>query len=145
MVPSPLDREDFQRALKVVGSQFGRAILDHHVFAVAGAVGGSGATTIAINLASEIAHRFRRSTILAELSLQIGALASMLDVHPRMTLPQLLKEFHRLDDLLVEKSLVPVADGLRVLAGAQEVLPDAVRSSRATWPGSSATSGSSRT
>ena len=123
VVRSPPDREDFQRALKVIGAQFGRAVLDHHVFAVAGAVGGSGATTIAINLASEIADRFRRSTILAELSLQIGALASMLDVHPRMTLPELLKEFHRLDDLLIEKSLVPVADGLRVLAGSQKFCP----------------------
>lgn len=120
---SPVDREDFHRALKVIGSQFGRAILDHRVYAVAGAVGGSGATTIAINLACEIADRFRRSTILAELSLQIGALASMLDVQPRMTLLQLLAEFHRLDDMLIEKSLVPFADGLRVLAGAQEFCP----------------------
>jgi pilus assembly protein CpaE len=123
VVVAPPDGEDFQRALKMVASQFGRAILDHHVFAIAGAVGGSGATTIAINLASEVADRFRRGTILAELSLQIGALASMLDIHPRMTLPQLLAEFHRLDDMLVEKSLVPVADGLRVLAGAQEFCP----------------------
>lgn len=107
----------------MIASQFGREISDHHVFAVAGAVGGSGATTIAINLASEVADRFRRSTILAELSLQIGALASMLDVHPRMTLPQLLADFHRLDDMLIENSLVPVADGLRVLAGAQEFCP----------------------
>ncbi len=47
----------------------------------------------------------------------------MLDVQPRMTLPQLLEEFHRLDDLLVEKSLIPVSDGLRVLAGSQEFCP----------------------
>jgi hypothetical protein len=40
VVVSPPDGEDFQRAVRVVASQFGRAILDHHVFAVAGAVGG---------------------------------------------------------------------------------------------------------
>ena len=116
----PLDPDDFQSALRVVGSQFGRSTEDHHVLAVAGAVGGSGATTIAINLAYEIANRLERDTILAELTLQIGAMASMLDVHPRMTLPQLLAEFHRIDDLLVEKSLVPITDRFRVLAGAQE-------------------------
>jgi pilus assembly protein CpaE len=120
IVTLPLDGEDFQHAVKLIASQFGRGHLDRHVFAVAGAVGGSGATTIAINLASEIADRFRRTTILAELSLQIGALASMLDIHPRVTLAHLLQEFHRVDDLLVEKSLVPLCDGLRVLAGPQE-------------------------
>src|SRR5205823_5587136 len=95
VVQLPLDRDEFQLALKLIASQFGQGLHDRSAIAVTGATGGSGATTIAINLAAEIATRFRRHTILAELSPQIGALASMLDVQPRVTLPHLLQEIHR--------------------------------------------------
>ncbi len=123
VVGLPLVRADFHRALNLIGAQFGRGLLDRHVFAVAGAVGGSGTSTIAINLAHEVALKFRRAAILAELSLQAGALTSHLDLRPRATLADLLRQIHRVDDMLVEKSLVPVCDGLKVLVGAPEVVP----------------------
>lgn len=123
VVGLPPGRADFHRAMVVIESQFAKKLLDRHVFAVAGAVGGSGTSTIAINLAHEIAVKFRRSTILAELSLQAGALASHLDIQPKVTLADLLREIHRVDDLLVEKSLVPFADGLKILPGAQDYAP----------------------
>ncbi|HKI20761.1 MAG TPA: hypothetical protein VKA15_22915, partial [Isosphaeraceae bacterium] len=97
VVPLPLDRDDFHCALNIIGSQFARGQLDRHVFAVTGATGGSGATTIAINLASEIADQLRRPTILAELTLQMGALASLFDVTPRVTLTHLIREIQRVD------------------------------------------------
>jgi pilus assembly protein CpaE len=123
IVTQPLNQDDFRRAVTRLGDQFGQALADRHIFAVAGAVGGSGTSTIAINLAYEIAHRFRRKTILAEFTLQVGALASLLDIHPTVTLGHLLQEIYRVDDLMVDKSLVTVGEGLRVLAGAHEVGP----------------------
>ncbi len=123
VVSMPLDRDDFRRAVTILGTQYHRTPADRHVFAVAGAVGGSGTSMIAINLAYEIAQRFRRSTILAEFTLQVGALASLLDIDPRVTLGHLLHQINRVDDLMVEKSLVPVGEGLKVLAGVHEVGP----------------------
>jgi len=123
VVPMPLDPEDLRQALRQIGSQFDRVTQDRHVFAVTRASGGSGATTIAVNLAYEIAERHERSTILAELTQQMGALASMFDVQPRMTLPDLIREIHRVDDLLLEKALLPVTERLRILAG-----PDVLQS-----------------
>lgn len=120
VVTMPIDRDDFRRAVQRLGDQCGQALLDRHAFAVAGAVGGSGTSTIAINLAYEIAQKFRRKTILSEFTLQFGALTSMLDIHPRITLGHLLQEINRVDDLMVENSLIPVGDGLRVLAGSHE-------------------------
>ncbi len=120
VVGLPPGLADFHRAMGMIATQFGGKLLDRHVFAVAGAVGGSGTSTISINLAHEIAVKFRRGTILAELSLQAGALAAHLDIEPRVTLADLFREINRVDDLLVEKSLVPYADGLKILAGAQE-------------------------
>jgi len=117
VVPLPLDHEDLRQSLRLIGSQFEIVPVDKHVFAVTGAAGGSGATTIAVNLAYEIAERQQRSTILAELSPKIGALASMLDVEPRMTLTNLIREIDRVEDFLVETALVPVTEKLRILAG----------------------------
>ena len=59
----------------------------------------------------------------------MGALASMFDVQPRMTLPQLIRDIHRVDDFLLDKALVKVADNLRILAG-PDVLQTRHRSTR---------------
>src|SRR5262249_11021384 len=52
---------------------------------------------------------------------QIGALSSMLDVQPRTTLANLIQQIQRVDDVLVDKALLPIADGFRILAGPSEV------------------------
>lgn len=121
ILPFPCVPDEFRRAVHRLGDQFSRSHHDRQVFAVAGAVGGSGTSMIAINLADEIALQFRRKTILSEFTLQFGALTSLLDIHPRVTIAQLLREIQRVDDLMVENSLVTVGDGLRVLAGSHEM------------------------
>ena len=50
----------------------------------------------------------------------MGAIASMLNLEPRVTLPHLLREIHRVDDFLLEKTLVPVTERLKVLAAAHD-------------------------
>jgi pilus assembly protein CpaE len=117
----PLDATDFQQALGVIESQFNRGSLDRHVFAVTSATGGSGATTIAANLAYEIAEQVGRSTVLAELTQRMGSVASMFKLEPRVTLPHLIREIHRVDDYLVERTLVPFTDQLKILAGPHEL------------------------
>lgn len=125
----PLDPADFQRALGVIGGQFDRGPLDRYVVAVTSAAGGGGATTIAANLAYELAEPIGRATILAELTQQMGSLASMFDLQPRVTLPHLIREIHRVDDYLVEKTLVSFTEKLRILAG-----PDGLTAPRAAEP-----------
>ncbi len=117
----PLESADFHQALGVIGCQFDRGLLDRHLFAVTSATGGSGATTIAANLAYEIAEQVGRSTVLAELTQRMGSLASMFRLEPRVTLPHLIREIHRVDDYLVEKTLVRFTDKLRILAGPDEL------------------------
>jgi pilus assembly protein CpaE len=120
VVSVPLDPTDFHRALGVIGSQFDKGSLDKQVIGITSVAGGSGATTIAVNLAYEIAENLSRSTILAELTLQMGSVASMLNLKPRFTLPHVLREIHRVDDYLLEKTLVPVSERLKVLAAAHD-------------------------
>ncbi|MGC8639654.1 MAG: AAA family ATPase [Isosphaeraceae bacterium] len=121
VVPMPWDSTDLQDALKQSVRQYQGNSRDRHVIAVTGAAGGSGATMVAINTAAEIASQLGRDTILAEFNLRMGALDSYLDARPRFTLSDLIRQIDRVDDYLVKKTLVSVADRLRVLAGPTEV------------------------
>ena len=123
VVQLPLDCEDFHRALNQIAFQLDRGASGRQVLAVAGVTGGCGATTLAINIAYEIAQRYQRKVVLAELTLQVGAFASMLDIQPNITLPYLLREIERVDDFLIEKALIPYEERLRLLTGAVQVNP----------------------
>jgi pilus assembly protein CpaE len=121
VLPLPLDCADFHQALAVIGSQYDTGSLDRHVFGVTSATGGSGATTIAANIAYQFAEGIGRPTVLAELTQRIGSLASMFHLEPRVTLPHLIPEIHRVDDYLVDRTLVPFIDRLKIVAGPHEL------------------------
>ena len=90
----------------------------NRVIAVAGVTGGCGATTMAINIAFEISqtHPTLR-VVLAELSLQVGKLPLYLNVEPRLTTHDLLKDIHRIDLYFMQQALTPVVEGFSILAG----------------------------
>lgn len=122
IVSLPLAAEDFGEALNCISLQFGAAPGDKRVLAVTGAVGGCGATTLAINLAYEIAFLHHRHTVLAEVALQMGVLGTYLDLQPRCTTLDLLRDIDRLDAYLVQQALVRVADNFEVLAGPHDLI-----------------------
>jgi pilus assembly protein CpaE len=114
----PLNIDDFREALHCIGVQFGHSADDPGVVALSGVSGGCGTTSLAVNLAYEIATQFHTSCILAELSLKMGSLEAYLDVEPRYTTYDL---FHRphLDLYVVKEVLTHVCDNLEVLPGAR--------------------------
>src|SRR5262249_9047478 len=74
VVTLPLQADDFKLALDCIANQFGAPVANQ-VIAVAGVTGGCGATTLAINIAFEIAQAHQNlRVVLAELSLQVGKL-----------------------------------------------------------------------
>jgi pilus assembly protein CpaE len=117
IVTLPLSAEDLRAAMDCLALHFAYSGETSRVIAVAGVTGGSGATTLAINLAHEIAAQHRRHTILAELSLQMGMLAPYLDVSPKFTTHDLLAEMERVDVYVVQQVLTKVAENFDVLAG----------------------------
>jgi pilus assembly protein CpaE len=117
VVPLPLDGNDFKQALDRIARQFGHAAASCKVIAISGVTGGCGATTIAINLAGEVARLHGVPCVLAEMSLGMGRLASYLDISPRYSTHDLLREMDRLDLEAVRNALTPVADNFHVLAG----------------------------
>jgi pilus assembly protein CpaE len=80
--------------------------------------GGVGATTVAVNLALVLAARQPDQVALLDLAGDIGQVATHLDLQPRMTLEDLVRDDHALDDQAAFSTyLTRHATGLRVLAG----------------------------
>jgi pilus assembly protein CpaE len=116
IVPLPWQADDFKQALDCIASQHGHA-LNNQVIAVAGVTGGCGATTLAINIAFELASLHPLRVVLAELSLQVGKLPLYLNVEPRYTTHDLLRDIHRLDLYSIQQALTPIVDRFHILAG----------------------------
>ncbi len=94
------------------------------VIAVSGAKGGIGKTMLAVNLAAALAVESQTPTVLLDLYTQFGDAALMLNLFPRRTLADLVKnESDDIDYPLLEEHLERHECGLRVLAGASAPLP----------------------
>lgn len=84
---------------------------------VLGATEGSGGTTLAVNLASELARLLKHHCILGEQSVAFGRLANLLRISPHLTLYDLVIEPDRLDAEVMRKALTKIEDNLSVLVG----------------------------
>jgi pilus assembly protein CpaE len=118
----PPQSHDFAEALEQIAIQFIYTSRQSQVIAVAGATGGCGTTTIAVNLAFELAQVWGMRCILVDLSLKMGMVASHLDLSPRHTMLDLLKEPDRVDPTLMRAVLERVGENLDVLAGPHEAI-----------------------
>ncbi len=77
--------------------------------------GGSGASTIAVNIATVLARRHESSALL-DLRLTAGDLASLLDLKPQHTLADLCERMPRVDRTMFENLLTRHSSGVHLLA-----------------------------
>jgi pilus assembly protein CpaE len=77
--------------------------------------GGSGSSTIAVNLATALAKE-HKSCLLLDLNLGAGDLASLLDLKPAYTLADLCKNTTRMDRAIFERCLVRHDSGVNLLS-----------------------------
>jgi pilus assembly protein CpaE len=94
------------------------------IYCIASAKHGSGATTVAINLAGTIADRSKRRTALIDLDRPLGDVAAYLNVKPSFTVTDALAAGQRLDSVLLESYMQP-SHGFHMLAGFPEHCADA--------------------
>jgi pilus assembly protein CpaE len=85
------------------------------VFGIVGAKGGVGATTVAVNLAAELARVAPRETLLVDLHLSHGDAAVMLGAEPRFTVGDALQNIHRLDEAVLRGLVTPTSAGVDLL------------------------------
>jgi pilus assembly protein CpaE len=110
-----------QRARQRQSTREFQAIVDPEliprVIAIAGAKGGVGKTTVAVNLSVLLARRYPKETVLVDLYSQFGDVSLMLNLRPRRTLVDLVPLEDEIDQELVEAHLTLHESGLKVLVG----------------------------
>ena len=115
----PLRVEDLVAALdristvKFGGGQGGAR--SSQVIAIAGATGGVGTTSLAVNLGCILAQEKRNSVVLLDLDLSLGDADVFLDTIPDYTLVDVAQNITRLDIQLLKKSLTKHSSGLYLL------------------------------
>ncbi len=89
---------------------------------VSGAVGGAGATTLAIEIAHALAQRAtrERSVCLADLNLADGAAAAYLGAKPTTRLADFGQAAERIDAAMLQAFVTPVSRGLDLMAGVRD-------------------------
>jgi len=101
---------------------------------VCGVTGGSGATTLALEIARELAYEYPHlpgGVLLIEIPTRLGALATLLNVEPTLTSQDLLAAGARLHRPMLEQALLKVSPALHVLVGSYRELPPAPPTARA--------------
>ena len=104
-----------QRGPLTEGVQGGRVVT------VTGARGGTGASTIAANLAWHFGVEARRHTVLLDADLHRGTAAMLLGAKTGPGLRTALEAPDRIDELFVERAAQPVSKRLHVLAGEEKL------------------------
>jgi pilus assembly protein CpaE len=121
----PLQTDDFQAALHRIARQFGPAQDGGEVIAVCGVTGGSGGSTVAVNLALELSRHHPVRCLLVELAQQMGSFASYLSLEPEHTTREVFADVERHGMYAVKKAITRYADNLDVLAAPYDVIAPA--------------------
>lgn len=96
------------------------------VIVVHGLAGGTGATTLGVNLAWELTTAEKEngpSVCMLDLDLQYGAVATFLDLPRREVVYDMLSDTEGMDDEIFGQSLLTFQDKMQVLTAPMEMLP----------------------
>ena len=139
-VPYPLPERELQsaierlraaRALPVADANHPRAALaggaakEGALLVVQGLAGGAGSTTLAVNLAWELANISKTppSVCLIDLDLQYGSVSTYLDLPRREIVFEMLSDTDNLDKDVFAAALTPFQDKLQVLTSPSDIVP----------------------
>lgn len=115
----PIRIEDLLGAIgRISQKRFGqgeRKLRGSQVIAVAGSIGGVGATSLAVNLGCALARDEKNSVALVDLDLCLGDADVFLDTIPDYTLVDVSQNVTRLDFTLLKRSLTRHSSGLYLL------------------------------
>jgi pilus assembly protein CpaE len=121
-LPRPLTRDMVQNQLrpKLLGD-LAPADRGGHVISICGAQGGAGATSIAINLALQLAETTKAKVALLDLHLQGGETAVMLGVRPGAGLRIALENPTRADTLFLQRAAIKVNERVCLISADEDL------------------------
>ncbi|WP_375780196.1 CpaE family protein [Bradyrhizobium sp. ma5] len=123
-LPRPLTRDMVLHQLrpKLLGDvRPGAADRGGHVISICGAQGGAGATSIAINLALQLAETTKAKVALLDLHLQNGETAVMLGVRPGPGLRIALENPMRADTLFLERAAIDIDERVCLISADEDL------------------------
>ena len=114
----PLTRDNVARLFgaRVAGLSDRPSQRAGHVVAVCGVRGGVGTTTVAINLALQVAETTKSHVGILDLHLRTGTAATMLGARCSAGLRVALEHADRVDALFVDRASVKISDRVRLMA-----------------------------
>jgi pilus assembly protein CpaE len=118
-LPQPLDPQHLQETLQRLGQEREHTAPREATssLAVMGAKGGVGTTTVAVNLAVQIAVRTQKRTLLLDFARPVGHASLLLDLQPRFSIVDAVENLERLDSHFLNGLTTHHKSGLEVLAG----------------------------
>jgi pilus assembly protein CpaE len=120
-VAEPITQEELNAALARFAAQRpSRRRGD--VFAVIGAKGGVGATTVAVNVATMLNKLHSASTLVMDLHLTYGDAAIFLGAEPRFSILDALENMHRMDASFLRTLVTQTKSGLNLLASSDHAV-----------------------
>lgn len=119
----PITPQELRRTLLTAGrnEDQAEAASNGRVGAMIGARGGIGTSSLAIGVAWQLAHHYRKQVALLDLDLHFGTSALSLDLEPGNGLRSALENADRIDSLFVASALTNISDTMFVL-GSEEPL-----------------------
>jgi pilus assembly protein CpaE len=120
-LPKPVTPEGIRAALermqKKLGVSAGAVAREPgKVMSFFSAKGGSGATTVATNLAIHLHQLTGKKVLLVDLDLELGEISLFLGVQPRFNLVDLVRNFHRMDAELLASYIEQHKSGVHLLS-----------------------------
>ncbi|MBN2561492.1 MAG: response regulator [Phycisphaerae bacterium] len=113
----PLDLEELEQAISRIVDTPAKTKEPGKLISIMGSAGGVGCTSIATNLAVELADLVGESekVVLVDLDFRFGHVATLLDVHGQFTVADLCSTQEELDPQVIMKALIKHDSGLYVL------------------------------
>ncbi len=128
----PVEQQDLREAITRLRRTPSQGVPSCQRYCVVGSSGGAGATTIACNLALELADGIGRACALIDLDLQFGDVACSFDIHPEHSIADICGPGIEIDRTLVEMAMRELTTKVAILARpeqldqAQDINADAV-------------------
>lgn len=120
-VCEPIEHADFSSAVSRVASRRLSSSTKSRCVCVVAPSGGSGATSIACNLALEIGHLSDRECALVDMNLQFGDVAMLFDVDPKYSMFDLADASGHLDRAILSSTITSLPCKVALLARPENI------------------------
>jgi len=103
-IPLPISEEKFAAAVERVAQSYGMG-KKARIIHVVPTMGGCGSTTVACNVAASLAKQASGKSVLLDLDLIRGGVASYFDIRPRYTIADVMDSAEKIDQQLLDNAL----------------------------------------